>query len=353
MKRTKILTLFLAFAATSAQAQRITATHEVIDCGSVLYESPVTAKFELRNKGNDLVINDVRTNCGCIVASYPKGTIVKGDSFAIQVVYDTRQLGHFEKEVAVYSNASAEPYCLKMRGVVVDKVVDFAGKYDYTLGTVRTDKNNIEFDDVNMGDLPLQKIHIINNGSSSVSPVVMHLPSWLTASVSPTTITPGRAGIATLALNSSKLRDYGLTQTSVYLGMFPGDKVNDNKEITVSAVLLPDFRNMSESQRLNAPVMSLSEHSLDLGDFGDKQQKSGTIIITNTGKSRLEINSLQMFTLGLKVRLNKTRIAPGETAKLKITAYKKQLKAVRSQPRVLMITNDPKNAKVTINVNVK
>lgn len=353
MKIPRILTLLLVAAPFTVQAQRITATHELIDCGSVLYENPVNAKFELRNKGNDLVINDVRTSCGCVVASYPKGTIAKGDSFAIHVIYDARQLGHFEKEVAVYSNASAQPYYLKLRGVVVDKVVDFAGKYDYTLGTVRTDKNNIEFDNVNIGDRPIQKIHIINSGSQSVSPVVMHLPAWMSARVSPTTIAPGRTGEATLTLNSDKLRDYGLSQTSVYLGMFHGDKVSADKEITVSAVLLPDFRNMSESQRLNAPVLSLSAKSLDLGTFGDKQQKSGTITITNTGKSRLEINSLQLFTMGLKVKLNKTRLAPGETAKLKITAYKKQLRTARSLPRVLMITNDPNNAKVTISVNVK
>lgn len=343
----------LALAPLGAQAQRITATHEEIDCGSVLYESPVSVKFDMRNKGNDLMISDVRTSCGCVVADFPRTTIAKGDSFSINVVYDARQLGHFVKEVAVYSNASDRPYYLKLRGVVVDKLVDFTGKYDYTLGTVRADKNDIEFDDVNMGDMPVQKIHIINSGSQNVSPVVMHLPSWLKATVSPTTIAPGRAGVATLTLNTEKLRDFGLTQTSVYLGMFPGDKVSADKEITVSAVLLPGFRNMSESQRLNAPVLSLSEKSLDLGEFGERQDKSGTVIITNTGKSRLEINSLQMFTMGLKVRLNKTRIAPGESAKLKITAYKKQLKNVRSKPRVLMITNDPDNAKVTIDVNVK
>lgn len=353
MKATKILTIMMAAAPLSAAAQRITAAHEVIDCGSVLYENPVNVKFDLRNKGNDLIINDVRTSCGCVVADYPKATIAKGDSFAIKVVYDARQLGHFEKEVAVYSNASDKPYYLKVRGVVVDKVVDFSGKYDYTIGTVRTDKNDIEFDDVNIGDKPIQKIHIINSGSTSVSPVIMHLPSWLSASVSPTTIAPGRTGVATLTLNSNKLRDYGLTQSSVYLGMFHGDKVSEDKEITVSAVLLPDFRNMSESQKRNSPSLKLSAESLELGEFGEKQEKNGTITITNTGKSRLEINSLQMFTMGLKIRLNKTRIAPGESAKLKITAYKKQLKNARSKPRVLMITNDPNNAKVTIKVNVK
>ncbi len=59
---------------------------------------------------------------------------------------------------------------------------------------------------------------------------------------------------------------------------------------------------------------------------------------------------MQMFTTGLKVRLNKSRLDPGESAKMKITAYKKQLKNARSKPRVLMITNDPKQPKTTIKI---
>lgn len=353
MKRKIVLTALVAAFALDMAAQRISAKHEVSDCGSVLYEQPVTAKFELRNKGNELIIDTVRTSCGCATASYPRTSIMKGDNFTVEVTYDVRQLGHFEKEVAIFSNASDKPFYLKMKGVVVDKLVDFTGKYDYTIGSIRTDNNNIEFDDVNIGDMPVQKIHIINSSSESVSPVVMHLPSFLTASVSPTTIAPGHTGVATITLNSYRLRDYGLTQTSVYLGMYPGDKVSADKEISVSAVLLPSFRNMSETQRLNAPVIKLSSETLDLGTFGDKDDKSGTIIIENHGKSRLDIRSMQMFTTGLKVRLNKSKLDPGESAKLKITAYKKQLKSARSRPRVLMITNDPTKPKVVIHVKVK
>ncbi len=353
MKRNIILAALLFSAALNAQAQRISAKHEVIDCGNVMYERPITAKFELRNKGSDLVIDTVRTSCDCVVADYPKGVISKGDNFTVEVTFDARQLGHFHKEAAIYSNASDKPLYLTMRGVVVDHLTDFTGLYDFTLGSVRADKNNIEFDDVNLGEKPVQKIHIINSGTESVSPVVMHLPDYITASVSPTTIAPGHTGVATLTLNSTKLRSYGLTQSSVYLGMFPGDKVGDDKEISISAVLLPEFRNMSETQRLNAPVMKLSAETLDLGSFDDKDEKSGTIIIENQGKSRLNISSMQMFTSGLKVRLNKSRLDPGESAKLKITAYKKHLKNARSKPRVLMITNDPNKSKVVIHVNVK
>ena len=353
MNKKTILAFVLAAVSLDMSAQRISAKQEVIDCGSVLYETPVTAKFELRNKGSELVIDTVRTSCDCVVAKYPEGTIAKGDNFTVEVTFDSRQLGHFYKEAAIYSNASDKPFYLTMKGVVVDHLADYSGVYDYTLGSVRTDKNNIEFDDVNLGETPVEKIHIVNSGSESVTPVVMHLPNYLTASVSPTTIAPGHTGVATITLNSAKLRSYGLTQSSVYLGMFPGDKVSDDKEISVSAVLLPEFRNMSETQRRNAPVMKMSAETLELGSFDDKDEKSGTIMIENQGRSRLVISSMQMFTTGLKVRLNKSRLDPGESAKLKITAYKKQLKNVRSRPRVLMITNDPNKSKVVIHVNVK
>mgnify|MGYP001776631055 CR=1 FL=1 len=353
MNKKTILAFVLAAVSLDMSAQRISAKQEVIDCGSVLYETPVTAKFELRNKGSELVIDTVRTSCDCVVAKYPEGTIAKGDNFTVEVTFDSRQLGHFYKEAAIYSNASDKPFYLTMKGVVVDHLADYSGVYDYTLGSVRTDKNNIEFDDVNLGETPVEKIHIVNSGSESVTPVVMHLPNYLTASVSPTTIAPGHTGVATITLNSAKLRSYGLTQSSVYLGMFPGDKVSDDKEISVSAVLLPEFRNMSETQRRNAPVMKMSAETLELGSFDDKDEKSGTIMIENQGRSRLVISSMQMFTTGLKVRLNKSRLDPGESAKLKITAYKKQLKNARSRPRVLMITNDPNKSKVVIHVNVK
>lgn len=353
MNKKTILAFVLAAVSLDMSAQRISAKQEVIDCGSVLYETPVTAKFELRNKGSELVIDTVRTSCDCVMAKYPEGTIAKGDNFTVEVTFDSRQLGHFYKEAAIYSNASDKPFYLTMKGVVVDHLADYSGVYDYTLGSVRTDKNNIEFDDVNLGETPVEKIHIVNSGSESVTPVVMHLPNYLTASVSPTTIAPGHTGVATITLNSAKLRSYGLTQSSVYLGMFPGDKVSDDKEISVSAVLLPEFRNMSETQRRNAPVMKMSAETLELGSFDDKDEKSGTIMIENQGRSRLVISSMQMFTTGLKVRLNKSRLDPGESAKLKITAYKKQLKNARSRPRVLMITNDPNKSKVVIHVNVK
>ena len=58
--------------------------------------------------------------------------------------------------------------------------------------------------------------------------------------------------------------------------------------------------------------------------------------------------------MGLQVSLKKSKIQPGETVKLKVTAVASELKKSRSKnPRVLMITNDPDNAKVVVKVKVK
>ena len=193
----------------------------------------------------------------------------------------------------------------------------------------------------------------LNTTSSTVEPVVMHLPDYLTAEVSPSKILPGHSGVLTVTLNSKCLKDMGLTQTSVYLGAFPGDRVSREKELGVSAVLLPKFDNLTASQLANAPRLYLSTSELNLGAFNDKKKLKGEIIIRNDGKTVLNIKNLQMFTVGLQVSLNKQKLQPGESAKMKITAEQRLIKSARSQPRVLMITNDPGRPKVTIKVIAK
>ena len=100
----------------------------------------------------------------------------------------------------------------------------------------------------------------------------------------------------------------------------------------------------------NAPQLVLSDSVLVL-KFSGKAKKSGEIVVANSGKSQLDISSLQMFTKGLTVTLGKTHLAPKESTKLKITGEAEELKKVRTAPRVLMITNDPQQSKVVITIN--
>ena len=340
--------------AVSASAQKISTQSEIVDCGQVVFRKPVTAEFLMKNEGSKpLIIHQVYKSCGCTEVVYPKNSVAPGDSFLVKAVYDAKQMGTFHKQICLYSNASEEPFILSMRGRVVSNVVDFAGPYDELLGELKSDVQEVEFDDVNRGDRPVQRIHIFNPTEQMMEPVVMHLPSYLQAQVSPSKVAPHRAAEVILMLDSKKLRDFGLNQTSIYLGERPGDKIAPEKEIVVSSVLLPAFDNMTAEKKEMAPKAELSTTDLDLGSFGSKKKLKGEILITNNGKSTLEIRSMQMFTMGLQVNLKKSKIEPGESVKMKVTVVKADLKKSRAKnPRILMITNDPDNAKIVVKIHV-
>ena len=92
------------------------------------------------------------------------------------------------------------------------------------------------------------------------------------------------------------MRDYGLTQTHLYLAANPGEKVSSEKEIGVSIVLLPAVADMKLSERNSAAKMQISATKVNL-PIADGKKKSATIEITNIGKSRLEIQKLQMLMI--------------------------------------------------------
>ena len=345
--------LALTLLSATAKAQRLTIVKGEVDCGKTAYEVPVTATFELRNKGGKkLYIRKVHTDCGCTDVKYPTDGIDGGDRFTVTLTYDARQLGHFNKTVGIYTNASDKPVYLRMKGVVLADYVDYSKSYPYTVGNLCVDRLDLEFENVNKGEHPTQEIRMVNNGTTVLSPNMMHLPDYLSAVMQPENLAPGKTGKMVVTLVSEKLRNYGLTQTSLHLANKPGDKVSADNEVVASAVLLPDLSLYQGVQRQYAPHMKLSTEQLNIV-FDKKTKKKGEIIITNTGRSDLIISSLQLFTAGLRVELSKSVLPPGGTAKLRVTAVRSELAKVRTKPRVLMITNDPDKPHVTINVNAK
>lgn len=90
-----------------------------------------------------------------------------------------------------------------------------------------------------------------------------------------------------------------------------------------------------------------------LEGINEKNKASGTLTITNSGKSTLQIRSLQVFASALNVGVSR-KIAPGKQTKLKITVLRKFLKQnSRNRLKVLMITNDPQQPKVIVVVKLK
>ena len=354
MKRKILILSLLAAMGLTAKAQpKATFDKQVHECGVVLWKNPVTATFQVKNDGDKpLVISNVTTSCGCTVADWTKTPIAPGKTGIVTSTFDAKALGRFQKSVGVYCNASARPIYLSLRGEVTADPKNFTMTHPYEIGAIRLDKEAIEFDDANKGDKPVVELLVANTTSGVYEPVLMHLPPYLSAEAVPEKLGKGKTGKIRITLDTEKLPKFGLTTATVYLSRFPGDKVGDDNAIPVSAVLLPDFSNLTPSQLQNPPVVELSAKEITLPALAENEKKSQTIIVRNTGKSDLEITDLQVFNSALGVQLKKRVLKPGMSTKMKITAYGKYLKRVKGTPRVLMITNDPNCPKIIVKVNV-
>lgn len=349
-----LLAGLLVLSAKAGAQARMVVENDVANLGEVMFQMPQTTTFRIVNKGDEpLLIRQVHPSCGCTQVDWTRQPIQPGGEGSITAIYDARMLGVFQKDLEVYTNETESPVYLHLQGRVVSRMVDYTGSFPVAIGHLRMSTDNIEFDDVNKGDRPVAEIQVVNTSRKNYKPELMHLPPYLEARYYPEILAGGRVGKISLTLDSEKLMRMGLNQTSVYLARYMGDRVNEENEITVSAVLLPDFSKLTAEQLAEAPVLSLSSDSLDLGALGKKKQASGAVTITNRGKSLLEIKSVQVFSNALSVKLGNQKLAPGKSTKLRVKVQADRLKKAKARPRVLLITNDPQHPKEIITVQVK
>ncbi len=65
-----------------------------------------------------LIINDVKTSCGCTVPEWSKEPIRPGRKGQITIKYDADFPGVFHKTVEVFYNGVDSPYMLGIKGEV-------------------------------------------------------------------------------------------------------------------------------------------------------------------------------------------------------------------------------------------
>lgn len=347
--KTTLYTLLLAFSALTAHAQRAKFSATEVDLGQLTWHTEAVARIEVKNTGNrPLLITGVTTDCGCTVAEYSTAPIAPGSVGVISATYDAQTLGTFRKLVSVSTNASEQPTDIVLTGCVKTQVIDYSKQFPFKVDDILLSTDKVEFDDVNKGDTPQQTILVLNNGKKNYVPELMHLPPYLTAICQPEVLRPGRIGRITLTLDSRSLPNLGVNRASIYLARFPGDKVRKASEIDLSATLLPEF-NLTDRQLQQAP-MAVIPTSICLE--GKKKTLKGTMTLENRGAGVLHVSALQVYNPGISVSLSKSTLQPGEkaTLKIKLSAASENFKGRR---RILMITDDPTNSKITIDVTAK
>ena len=112
-----IFSLFLSFQTTNLPIQWLTPTEH--DFGVLKQDEAEIYIFRFKNTGQDtLLIDNVRTTCGCTAPDWTESPILPNMVSEIKVEYDARRLGYFRKKIRVYFNQYRKAKILYISGEV-------------------------------------------------------------------------------------------------------------------------------------------------------------------------------------------------------------------------------------------
>lgn len=99
-------------------------TKTVHDFGKIAEEVGTAAcEFEFVNTGQKpILIQDIRTSCGCTTPSYTKDPILPGKKGVIKVSYSTTgRVGRIDRKITVFTNEPDMVYTLAIKGEVLPR----------------------------------------------------------------------------------------------------------------------------------------------------------------------------------------------------------------------------------------
>ncbi|MFL3661232.1 MAG: DUF1573 domain-containing protein [Polaribacter sp.] len=117
--KTSILFFAILFISISFNAQEFKFDEETIDYGKIEKASNGERTFVFTNTGDQpLIIQKIKSSCGCTVPKKPSGPVMPGEKGEIKVSYDTKRVGGFSKSITITSNAKNALKVIKIKGFV-------------------------------------------------------------------------------------------------------------------------------------------------------------------------------------------------------------------------------------------
>lgn len=203
------LFLFLSLAGTAHGAgPKLTIEQHDFNFGQVFQGEKVSHTFSFRNLGDGpLLIQKVRTSCGCTAALLSEMEVPAGEEGEIETTFDSgRFRGQVTKTVYLYTNDPVQPVAqFHIRGKVQPEIEQDPDRINLGVMTPEVEK--------------VARVELINRGHDEITLSAVDVTAVeLQAELTETVLGPGQKGeIVVHALpraGTSRLNGYVLVQTS-------------------------------------------------------------------------------------------------------------------------------------------
>lgn len=330
------------------------------DFGTIEEEAgKVTHRFNFVNAGNDtLLINKVRTSCGCTKPVYPDTPIAPGDSSYIEITFDpTNRVGNFSKPIYVFANTTPDRTILRIIGKVVrSAIADTARSYAYRIGDIALKSLHIPYEKLIKGKPATREIELFNAGKETLTPYATNVPPHITVKFIPDTLLTGEKGKMQVTYIPDAIDDWGYRRDEFDLAgtVSPNDSLDVLfSTISLSGVLQEDFDSYSEEEMENAPILVVGRDKVDFKVVTGTQKVRREIYVVNAGFSPLVIHKIRQDGRVIKAHLKKNKLPPGQSTKLTIEVDPLLARSNAITSQLHLVSNDPTNQQQAIKVVVE
>jgi Protein of unknown function (DUF1573) len=303
--------------------------------------------FQFTNRGKvPLIVNDVRSTCGCTVPAWTREPVLPGKSGIITVRFDPKQLeGSVTKTIQIISNADVPQVVLSINGIVIpsEKIEEV---FKFSIGDIRLQTIYAAFGEIYKGKTAIFSIRVFNKSQTLPAAISFkNLPVYLKVTVQPELIPPQQEGLLImeyLTMETSSW-DYSINRLDLLIN---GKEVPNNR-VNVTANIKEDFSGLSAEQLASAARVEFDTQQFDFGTIPENIIVNHSFKLTNSGKSDLYIRKVSASCGCTAVQPLKTKIMPGDSTEIK-AVFNPKGREGNQKKAITVVTNDPKKSKTVL-----
>ena len=355
MKTTLTFVLALLISATGhlfGQSGKIKfekTTHDFGEIKEEIKKAPVKFYFTNVGKG-DLKIVNVRTSCGCTASDYTKGIIKPGGKGYVQATYfTTNRPGPFRKSITVTTNDVDHPNTvLFIKGKVIPKAKSPGDLFPISIGNLKLMTNHLAFNEIKDDQVKKDSVKIYNKWGHPMTIKFNQIPPNVKIEAHPSTLKSGQIGYIVVTYDAAKRKDYGLLFDRV--AIITNDNVQPVKILNISARIVEDFSKLSPKELKKAPKIVFETTDYDFGKVKSGTMVKYSFVFKNEGKRDLIIRKTKSSCGCTATAPAEKVIKKGHSSKIDIE-FNTHGRRGRQHKTVTVITNDPNNPEVILNIH--
>lgn len=310
------------------------------DGGKVHYD------FQFTNTGSEpIIIQNVKSSCGCTTPKYPREPIMPGQKSKIQVTYNPmNRPSKFKKNITITPN-KGNSITLWIKGNVSPKTKTVADLYPRSFNKIRVKTNNIAFARIKNTDIKKQKIELVNTSTETVGLGVNSVPSHISVKISPDEVKPNGKATMEITYNAEKKKDWGYVRDFFFLE--ENGKAIRKERFSISATIQEDFSKYDKENMEKAPKTKFVETTFDFGKINQGEKVEHEFKFKNEGKSKLIIRKTRASCGCTAIQTGDKEIDAGKESTIKVV-FNSRGKSGRQNKTITVITNDPKKPRIVL-----